>query len=243
MIACRCEVCMSEDHRDKRLRTSVMISCGNTNVVIDAGPDFRQQMITHGVNRLDALLITHGHKDHTGGLDDVRAFNWFQKKAMDIYARPTAQEAIKREFPYAFGENKYPGSPDFHLHLLSDEPFRVGGMEFIPIQAMHQEMPVLGFRTGDFSYLTDANRIEPDELDKMKGSKVVVLNALRREKHHSHFNLEEAVEILRHLQPEQGYLTHLSHQMGLSREIQATLPGNIFLAYDGLKITIDSQRR
>ncbi len=239
VIACRCEVCMSEDPYDKRLRTSAMLSSKTTQVVIDAGPDFRQQMIAHNVRRLDAVLITHGHKDHTGGLDDVRAFNWVQKKHMDIYARSGVQESIQREFPYAFGDDKYPGSPDINLHQLSEEPFQVGDFHFVPIEAMHQKMPVVGFRTGDFSYLTDASMIESGEIEKMKGSKLIILNALRKEKHHSHFNLSEAVELLQYLKPEKAYLTHISHQMGLHQSIQKDLPEGIFLAYDGLRIRVD----
>ena len=238
VVACHCPVCLSEDAHDKRLRTSVMVREGGTLVVIDAGPDFRQQMLRESVGKLDGLLITHGHKDHIGGLDDVRAFNWVQKKAMDVYAASQVLEVVEKEFSYAFGEDKYPGVPQINLHPVGEEPFYINGLEIIPIKAMHFEMPVLGFRIGDFSYLTDANQIEPGELDKMRGSRYVIINALRKEKHISHFNLEEAVAILQDLSPEKGYLTHISHQMGFHREVEKELPPNIHLAYDGLKLTI-----
>jgi phosphoribosyl 1,2-cyclic phosphate phosphodiesterase len=239
VIACECRTCRSPDPHDKRLRTSAWIRQGGTSIVIDAGPDFRQQMIRHGVRSLDAVLITHAHKDHTGGLDDVRAFNWVQRRPMDIYARESDRQAIMREFPYAFGKNKYPGAPDIRLREIDRSPFRIGEMLLTPIEAMHRDMPVVGFRMGDFSYLTDANALEAEQLEKMKGSRVVVINALRQEKHHSHFSLSEAVDILQLLRPEWGFLTHISHQMGPSREVGGTLPPGVFLAYDGLKINLN----
>ncbi len=238
VIACPCEVCQSSDTRDKRLRTSVMISDGITCLVIDAGADFRQQMLAHQVKKLDGLLITHGHKDHTGGLDDVRAFNWVQNKPMDIYARGDVLQTIKGEFPYAFGSNKYPGAPQINLHTIADANLLIGSMDITPINAIHGQLPVTGFRIGAFSYLTDASTIESDDLNKMKGSKVIILNALRQEKHHSHFSLQEAVDILTYLSPDQGYLTHISHQMGFHKDVQKQLPKNVFLAYDGLVIEV-----
>lgn len=238
VIACQCDVCLSPDAYDKRLRTAVLVNHHGVNICIDAGPDFRQQMLANDVKRLDAVLITHGHKDHTGGLDDVRAFNWVQKKPMDIFAREQVLDIVMREFPYAFGDNKYPGAPQINLCQIPNNPFRINRVVLTPIEALHGKLPVVGFRINDFSYLTDANYITDQELEKMRGSRVVILNALRREKHHSHFTLDEAIGIIQKLQPEQGYITHISHQMGLHRHVQASLPKNIFLAYDGLKITL-----
>ncbi|MDX9941522.1 MAG: MBL fold metallo-hydrolase [Bacteroidales bacterium] len=238
VVACKCPVCLSKDSRDKRLRTSVLVKQGDDCVAIDAGPDFRQQMLREGVGKLDAVVITHSHKDHIGGLDDVRAFNWVQKKAMDVYATPQVLRIVKQDFSYAFEEEKYPGVPKINLHAIDNLPFLVNNLEFIPIKALHLKMPVLGFRIGDFSYLTDANQIEAEELDKMRGSKVVIINALRKKKHISHFSLEEAVAILQELAPEKGYLTHISHQMGFSADVEKELPENIHLAYDGLKLKV-----
>jgi phosphoribosyl 1,2-cyclic phosphate phosphodiesterase len=242
VVACGCQVCKSHDERDKRLRTSVMISKGDTNVVIDAGPDFRQQMLHNQVKKLDAVLITHSHKDHTGGLDDVRAYNWFQKQAMHIYSSKQVLQDLQQQYPYAFGSDKYPGAPDMKLHILDSTDFSVNDLTFIPIHAMHNQMPVLGFRTGGFSYLTDANQIAAEELEKMKDSEVVIINGLRKEKHHSHFNLQEAIDILAFLSPRAGYITHISHQMGLHAEVSKLLPDNIFLATDNLQITLDREK-
>ncbi len=238
VVGCTCRVCQSGEAPDKRLRTSVLVQNHDTVVAIDAGPDFRQQMLRERVAKLDAVVITHNHKDHTGGIDDVRAFNWIQKKPMDIFARRQVMEAIKRDYAYAFEADKYPGAPNIMLREVDGSPFKIGSLPFIPIDALHHQMPVYGFRINDFSYLTDANIIEKEELDKMKGSKVVVLNALRKEKHISHFTLDEAIDIIRYLKPEKGYLTHISHQMGLHRDVSQELPDNIFLAYDGLRIRL-----
>ncbi len=236
VVGCNCVVCNSPDPFDKRLRTAALIRQGGSAVVIDAGPDFRQQMLRARVNKLDAVLITHNHKDHTGGIDDVRAYNWIQKKAMDIYGNNAVLSAIKNEFPYAFEENKYPGAPDINLHEITGEPFTIENMQFIPIKAMHHKMPVYGFRTGDFSYLTDANDISQEELNKMKGSRIMVINALRKEKHISHFSLQEALDIIRYIGPERGLITHISHQMGLQSDVRKELPPNVDLAFDGLTI-------
>ncbi len=238
VVGCDCRVCSSPDPYDKRLRASVLVETADTTIVIDAGPDFRQQMLRAGVKKLDAVVITHPHKDHTGGLDDVRAFNWIQKKPMDIYGRDTVLGAVRLEYPYAFGKNKYPGVPDMRLHSISNTPFDIGDMRLIPIDALHHKMPVFGFRVGDFSYLTDANQINQEEFDKMRGSRIVIINALRKEKHISHFTLDEAVDILNELEVEKGYITHVSHQMGLRKEIEPLLPDHIRLACDGLEIQL-----
>ncbi|MFC0181093.1 MBL fold metallo-hydrolase [Pseudarcicella hirudinis] len=238
VIACGCEVCRSLDFRDKRLRVSVHLEVDGKSFVIDTGPDFRQQMLRERINHLDAVVFTHEHKDHTAGLDDVRAYNFFQKKDMPIYGRPSVLEQIRQEFHYAFAEVKYPGIPQIKLHEIDDQPFEIEGVRFIPVNVMHFKLPVFGFRVGDFTYITDANYISDTEIEKIKGSKIVVLNALRRESHISHFTLSEAIEVLNKIQPEVAYLTHLSHQMGLHAEVENELPEFIRLAYDGLNLEI-----
>lgn len=238
VICCKCETCSSKDLRDKRLRTSVMIEVNNSVFVIDSGPDFRQQMLRENVTQLDAIIITHSHKDHTSGLDDVRAYNYFMNKTMDVYGNKNTLNSIKGEFAYVFSEEKYPGSPEISLVEIKNEPFYINDIEFIPIEGKHYKMNVLGFRIKNFTYLTDINYLSEKELDKIKGSEVVVINALRKKKHLSHFNLEEAIEIINILQPRKAFLTHISHQMGKYEDISKELPANIFLAYDGLKINI-----
>ena len=238
VITCECKVCKSKDAKDKRLRSSVMIHTDDNVFVIDAGPDFRQQMLREDVKKLDAILITHGHKDHVGGLDDVRAFNYFQKKVIDVYAQKNVQEILRSDFFYAFEDDKYPGVPEIELHTIDENPFKINNDVIIPIEAVHYKLPIVGFRIKDFTYITDANYISEKELEKIKGSKIIVINALRRKKHISHFTLDEAVNILEQLQPEQAYLTHISHQLGLYDEVNKELPSFIKLAYDGLKINI-----
>lgn len=238
LIACHCEVCTSQDVRDKRLRSAIMITINNKNYVIDSGPDFRQQMLRENVDDLDAIIFTHEHKDHIAGLDDVRGFNFKHNKYMQVYATSRVQEAIHREFAYVFAENKYPGIPLITLNTITNEPFYIDGVLFTPIEVMHAKMPVLGFRIGDFTYITDANYISEIEKEKIKGSKVLVLNALRREEHISHFTLQQAIELANELKPEQTYFTHISHQLGLHQQVNNELPKGIGLAFDGLTINI-----
>lgn len=238
VIACTCRVCQSDNINDKRLRSSVLVETSQTRVVIDAGPDFRQQMLREKVSNLDAILITHCHKDHIAGLDDVRSFNYLQGKPMDIYASERDQLAIRQEFAYAFHENPYPGVPEFNMITLPEEPFMINDFKIIPLEAMHMRMKVFGFRIGDFSYITDANFIPEATIGLLRGTKIMVLNALRKEPHISHFNLTQALEIIRLVCPEKAYLTHISHMMGLHEEVMQELPENVFLAYDGLSFSL-----
>ncbi|HSC37907.1 MAG TPA: MBL fold metallo-hydrolase [Chitinophagaceae bacterium] len=238
MIACPCPVCASTDARDKRLRCSIMVQSPTTTLVVDTGPDFRCQMLRAQVRKLDGIVFTHPHKDHVAGLDDVRAFNFFQQKPMDIFANEMTQEVIIREFPYAFADTRYPGLPEITLNTIDLEPFMVGDIPVTPIQVWHLKMPVLGFRFGKFTYITDANRIDAAEREKIRGSEIVVLNALRMEKHISHYSLGEAIEVLQDLQAPQGYIVHVSHQMGTHADVSKTLPAGIQLAYDGLELTV-----
>lgn len=238
VIGCTCEVCQSLNFKDKRLRTSVHIQVEDKSFVIDTGPDFRQQMLRERIDRLDAIIYTHEHKDHTAGLDDVRAFNFRQKKDMPIYARLQVINQLKREFSYAFSENKYPGVPQIKTHEINNTPFTIEGVTFTPIEVMHLKLPVFGYRIGDFTYITDANYISDEEKQKIKGSKVLVLNALQKEPHISHFNLEEAVNEAIELGADTTYFLHISHKMGRHKVIEESLPENIHLAYDGLSIDI-----
>jgi len=238
VIACTCAVCRSTNPKDKRLRSSVMIEENDNVFVIDSGPDFRQQMLREDVRKLDAIIYTHEHKDHTAGMDDVRAFNYVSDAPANLYATIRVQEALKREFAYVFSGEDYPGIPKIKFHTIASDPFDINGTRFIPIEVLHMNLPVLGFRTGKFTYITDANRIPEKEMKKIEGSEVIVLNALRREPHISHFNLEEAVEILEELAPKKAYLIHISHQLGLHDEIDNELPSFIRCAYDGLSIEV-----
>jgi len=238
VIACECEVCLSNDSRDKRLRTSVLFEVNGYQFVIDSGPDFRQQMLTTKVQQLDALIFTHHHKDHTAGLDDVRAFNFKQKSAIDIYGSRDTIRAIKEEFSYIFSEHDYPGIPQLDIHLIDNHEFEIKGVNIVPIQVWHYKMPVFGFRIGDITYITDANRIDDPEKEKIRNSKVLVLNALRKSKHISHFNLDEALQMIEELAPEKAYLIHLSHQMGKHRNISRELPENVFIATDNMTVVL-----
>lgn len=240
VITCDCEVCNSSDRKDKRLRTSIMLQIGDKNIVIDTGPDFRQQMLREKVKSMDAILFTHEHKDHVAGLDDIRAFNYRLNQSMDIYGSERVEIGLKREFHYAFGDDKYPGVPQFVYHLIADEPFVVADEKITPINVMHYKLPVKSFRIRNFAYVTDANYIAPEELEKLKGLDCLVLNALRKEKHLSHFNLEEALAIIEQVKPKKAYLTHLSHLMGKHEEVSKELPNNVEIAYDGLHLDLNA---
>jgi len=236
VIACRCKVCKSVHPRDKRLRSSIMIKHLGKTVVIDTGPDFRQQMLRENVEQLDAVIFTHEHKDHLAGLDDVRAFNFMSKGAMDIYATERVQKALKQEFHYAFSEEKYPGTPELVLKEIQNEKFIAAGITFEPIEVLHYKLPVFGFRFNDFTYITDAKTISNSEKEKLKGTRFLVLNALRKSEHISHFNLDQALELIKEINPERAFLTHISHLMGEHSEVEHLLPDNVEIAYDGLKI-------
>lgn len=239
MIGCACIVCQSADSKDQRLRSSVLIQTKNTNFVIDCGPDFRQQMLREKVEKIDHILFTHEHKDHLGGIDDTRAFNYLLNKPMKLWGTQQVLQAIKQEYHYAFSEYKYPGVPQLDVHEIGSlEPFFIDDIRIIPIQVYHHKMPVLGFRVYDFTYITDANYISDSEKEKIKGSKILVLNALRREKHISHFTLEEAIALAQECNAEHTYFTHISHQLGLYQDLEKELPKGISLAYDGLSIEL-----
>ena len=238
VIGCDCDVCASMDYRDKRLRTSVYIQNGPDRIVIDTGPDFRQQMLRERVNRLHAVVFTHAHKDHTAGLDDVRSFNFLQSSDMPVYGQLEVLQQIRTEFAYAFGEKKYPGIPLLSLKEISDRPFTIGETTLTPLPVTHLRLPVLGFRTGDFAYITDANFIPESTYELLRGVRVMVLNALQREVHVSHFNLEQAVEVARKIGAEQTWFTHISHKMGLHTLTEKELPPGIRLAFDGMTLQL-----
>ena len=239
LIACQCKVCKSTNSKDNRLRSSIQVDIDGKVLVIDSGPDFRQQMLRNNTLQLDGLIFTHEHKDHIAGMDDIRAFNYINQKAIDVYATLNVQAALRREFQYIFSDFKYPGIPELDFITISVESdFVASGIPITPIEVMHYKLPVLGFRINDFTYITDANFIDSKNREKIKGSKILVLNALRHEKHISHFTLEEAIEVARDLEVPEVYFTHISHQLGLHDEIENTLPKGMHLAWDQLKINI-----
>ena len=236
MIGCNCEVCTSTDKKDNRLRSSILVESPYTKLVVDTGPDFRYQMLRQKVKHLDAVLFTHPHKDHLAGLDDIKAFNYFAKKPMDIYADSLTEEALRRDFHYAFADNKYPGIPELNLNTITLDPFIIGDIPVTPILVWHLKMPVMAFRFGKFTYITDANKIDDTEKEKIKGSEALVLNALRKEKHISHFTLEEAIALAQELKIPAAYFTHISHQLGRHADIEGELPSGIHLSFDGLEL-------
>jgi len=238
VIGCDCEVCTSADKHDKRLRTSIMVEAQGKVIVIDTGPDFRYQMLREGVKHLDAVVFTHEHKDHTGGLDDIRAFNYLQQEPTDVYAVPRVQASLKKEFAYIFAEYQYPGIPKINLHTIGTKPFKVGPVKFTPIEVVHYKLPVLGFRIHDFTYITDAKTITDAEVEKIMGSKVLVINALQKQPHISHFTFDEAVAFAKRVGAETTYFTHISHRLGKHADVSTELPAGIELAYDGLKVEL-----
>jgi len=238
VIACKCTVCKSSDPLDTRLRSSILVEEDGVTIVVDTGPDFRQQMLRENVNDLSAVLFTHEHRDHIAGLDDIRAYNFILRNPMDVYAEERVIRALQYEFPYIFAERKYPGIPQITVHLINENPFKVNGLNVVPIRVFHYRLPVLGFRFGDFAYITDAKHISNQEKEKLENLKIFAVCALRKKEHISHYTLSEAINLIKEIQPEIAYLTHISHQMGLHAEIQKELPDNIFLAYDGLRVEV-----
>ncbi|MGY3213573.1 MBL fold metallo-hydrolase [Mucilaginibacter sp. HD30] len=238
VIACGCAVCTSTDSHNKRLRSSILVESDSTTIVIDSGPDFRYQMLRANVQQLDALVFTHEHKDHVAGMDDIRAFNYKQQAPMDIYADARVQATLKREFPYVFDEHKYPGIPQVNLNTIGLDPFTVGDIRLTPIEVMHYRLPVLGFRINDFTYITDAKTIAESEKQKLRGTKILVLNALQKQEHISHFTFQEAIDFALEIGAEKTYFTHISHRLGKHADVSAELPPGIELAYDGLRFAI-----
>lgn len=241
VIACHCEVCQSDDDRDKRLRTSALLTvdegCNERHLLFDIGPDFRQQMLRHGVERIDAILITHAHRDHVAGIDDIRALNYVQHGEMAVYLNEEARRAVERDYAYIFSPHQYPGLPEAKLNVVDGE-FEAAGVRVVPVRVMHKDLPVLGYRIGPMAYITDANRIENSELEKLMGVEVMVINALRKEKHWSHFCLDEALEVVARVKPQRAYLTHVSHELGRYAQVEKELPEGVFLAYDNMEVEI-----
>jgi len=239
VIACPCAVCQSTDPKDNRLRTSILIETDDKTIVVDSGPDFRYQLLREGVKNLDAVLFTHEHKDHIAGLDDIRPFNYLLHKVIDVYATDRVQTALKREFYYIFAETRYHGLPQINLHsVVNGEEFKIGNSNIIPFEVMHHLLPITGYRIGDFTYITDAKTISETSFEKIKGTKILVINALQKEPHISHFTLNEAIVFAQKVGAEATYLTHISHNLGLHKKVELDLPVGIKLAFDGLKIEL-----
>lgn len=236
MIGCSCDVCRSADSRDKRLRSSVLVDYCGKRFLVDAGPDFRQQMLRGGISHVDAILLTHNHKDHTGGLDDIRAFNYLEKKATRIYCEKYVEDSLRQEYSYAFAEKKYPGAPDWEVHLIDDKPFSIDGVEIVPIRGKHFTLPVLGYRFGNIAYCTDMNHISDDAFEKLQGLDHFIINCVRRGRHISHFSLEGALEAAARVGAQNTWLTHLSHQLPCHDSLQKELPASVLPAFDGLVI-------
>lgn len=236
VIACECPVCMSPDSHDKRLRASLLVETAQNVFVIDAGPDFRQQMLNARVKKLDAILLTHEHKDHIAGMDDLRAFNYKSQAAIDIYAEERVQSAVRKEYAYVFSENHYPGVPRMELHGIEGYNLSIKGDTIVPLRVFHYRLPILGFRIADMAYITDANYISEETKEKLIGVKYLVINALRKEKHISHFSLGEALELVREVSPRKAFITHIGHQMGRHADVNRELPANVTLAWDGLEV-------
>ena len=236
MIGCNCEVCRSTDSHDKRLRASVYVEHEGLKILVDAGPDFREQMLREGISSVDAILLTHNHKDHTGGLDDIRAFNYLEKKATQIYCEKYVEDSLRMEYSYAFAENKYPGAPEWDVHIIDSNPFTINGVEIIPIRGRHYKLPVLGYRFGNIAYCTDMNHIPEEEFEKLKGLDHFIINTVRRGHHISHFSLERAREIAAKVGAKHSWLTHLSHQLPVHSALSAEMPEGVLPAYDGLRI-------
>lgn len=239
VIACECKTCLSADQHDKRLRTSLLLETNDTTLLFDAGPDFRQQMLREHVMKLDSIILTHEHKDHISGMDDVRAFNYKSQDAIDIYSEERVQKAIQKEYSYVFSDIQYPGIPKMRLNLITERPFEIKDVKIIPIRVYHYKLPVFGFRIGNFAYITDANYIPEESKEKLFGVKYLVINALRKEKHISHFSLREAIDFIREISPKKAFITHISHQMGYHAEVSKELPSEIMLAYDGLSVLLN----
>lgn len=235
MIACDCDTCISTDPRDKRLRASILIELNGKNYVVDAGPDFRTQMLREQITRLDAILFTHEHKDHVAGLDDVRAFNFFSQKPMDVYCSENVDIALRREFHYIFDGKDYPGVPKINLIRIDQNAFELDGLTIQPIEVMHYKLPVLGFRIGNFAYITDAKTVSEKEREKIKGVEILIVNALHKFPHISHFNLDEALDFISDIQPKQAYLTHISHLFGRHEQILSELPPHVSVLFDGMQ--------